>query len=153
MIEAAWKTAPHPALWLAYRDLYTHETPRRRAERLANLAAMNPEHRESHLLMVEQALIVGDAAAAREAAAPLLLEHPSTRLCALMARTAFAAGEADEARAWITRAGGAEQEPDWSDLDPEGRAFDYTAEDWARLTASYGETGELIQAARTGEAP
>ena len=30
MIEAAWKTAPHPALWLAYRDLYTHETPRRR---------------------------------------------------------------------------------------------------------------------------
>ena len=25
MLEAAWKAAPHPALWLAYRDLKTDE--------------------------------------------------------------------------------------------------------------------------------
>jgi hypothetical protein len=27
LIEAAWKAQPHPALWLAYRDLKTNETP------------------------------------------------------------------------------------------------------------------------------
>ena len=27
-LENAWKAAPHPALWLAYRDLRTDETPR-----------------------------------------------------------------------------------------------------------------------------
>ena len=30
------------------------------------------------------------------------------------------------------------------DLDPEGRAFAYQREDWARLAVSYAETGQLI---------
>ena len=61
-----------------------------------------------------------------------------------MARVAFADGAPDEARAWIARGAGAPQEPDWSDLDPEGRAFAYGREDWARLVSTYAETGELI---------
>lgn len=144
LIENAWKVSPHPALWLAYRDLYTQETPRERAQRLQGLAGLNPTHRESRLLMVEQALIRNDAAAAREAAQPLMAGEPTARFCALMARTAFAGGDNDEARAWIARAGAAPQEPDWSDLDPEGKAFAYTPQDWARLTAAYAETGELV---------
>ena len=61
-----------------------------------------------------------------------------------MARTAFTAGDADEARAWIARSGAAPQEPDWSDIDPDGKAFAYTPQDWSRLVAVYAETGELI---------
>jgi HemY protein len=38
----------------------------------------------------------------------------------------------------------APQEPDWSDLDPEGRAFAYQPSDWARLVSTFAETGELI---------
>jgi HemY protein len=38
----------------------------------------------------------------------------------------------------------APQEPDWSDLDPEGRAFAYQPSDWARLVATFAESGELI---------
>ena len=145
LIETAWKAAPHPALWLAYRDLRTDETPRERAARLAGLAAGNPDDRESRILTVEQALIAGDVPLARETARPLEAEAPLTqRLAGLFARVAFAAGAADEARAWIARAAGAPQEPDWSDLDPEGRAFNYTREDWARLVSTYAETGELI---------
>ncbi len=145
LIENAWKDAPHPALWLAYRDLRTSETPRERAARLAGLAALKPEARESRILSVEQALIAGDIAAAREAARPLADEGPATqRLAGLMARVAYAAGAADEARAWIARGSAAPQEPDWSDLDPEGRAFNYTREDWARLVSTWGESGELI---------
>jgi HemY protein len=77
LIEAAWKQAPHPALWLAYRDLKTSETPKLRATRLAALANLKPEARESRLLKVESALIGGDPVAAR-AAARLLPEESLT---------------------------------------------------------------------------
>lgn len=144
LLEHAWKEGPHPALWLAYRDLKTDETPKERAARLAGLAAQQPQHRESRILNVEAALVAGDAAAARKAAEPLVEEALTARIAGLMARVAFAGGAADEARAWIARGVDAPQEPDWSDLDPEGRAFAYRREDWARLVSTYAETGELI---------
>lgn len=144
LIEAAWKGAPHPALWLAYRDLKTNETPKARATRLMALAALKPDARESAILRVESGLIGGDPVAARAAARLLDQEAPTVRFAGLMARVAFANGEPDEARAWIARGSAAPQEPDWTDLDPEGRAFAYGREDWARLAVSYAETGELI---------
>lgn len=144
VIEGAWKTTPHPALWLAYRDLRTDETPRQRADRLETLAALAPEARESRILLVEQALIGGAPARAIEAAAALEAEPVTARIAGLMARVAFANGRTDEARVWITRGMAADQEPDWSDLDPEGRAFAYQPADWARLAATYAETGDLI---------
>jgi HemY protein len=144
LIEQAWRETPHPALWLAYRDLKTAETPRERADRLAVLAAQNPGHRESRILNVERALIVGDAAQARGAMGTLEAEPVTARIAGLRARVAFASGQPDEARLWLAQGMGAPQEADWSDLDPEGRAFAYQASDWARLVITYAETGELI---------
>jgi len=144
VIENAWKTAPHPALWLAFRDLKTAETPRERAERLAELAGQNPAHRESRILRVEAALIAGDAQGAREAAAALAAEPVTARIAGLNARVAFASGQPDEARLWLAQGMNSAQEPDWSDLDPEGRAFAYQPADWARLVSTYAESGELI---------
>lgn len=144
VLEGAWKVAPHPALWLAYRDLRTNETPRQRADRLRQLAELNPAARESRILLVEQALIAGDIARAQAAAQALNAAPVTARIAGLMARVAFAAGQPDEARVWMARGVKAEQEPDWSDLDPEGRAFAYEAADWARLVTSFAETGELI---------
>jgi HemY protein len=143
-IENAWKAAPHPALWLAYRDLKTAETPRERAGRLTELAGQNPGHRESRILAVEAALIANDPTAARTAAAALETEPMTARIAGLRARVAFASGLPDEARLWLAQGMNAPQEPDWSDLDPEGRAFAYQPSDWARLVMSYAETGELI---------
>ncbi|HEY1753561.1 MAG TPA: heme biosynthesis HemY N-terminal domain-containing protein [Caulobacteraceae bacterium] len=143
VLEGAWKVGPHPALWLAYRDLITDETPPERAGRLSSLAAFNPAARESRILMAEQALLVGDAEGARRAAAPLQAERLTRRLAGLFARIATARGDRDEARAWTVRGGEAAQEPDWSDLDPEGRAFAYTPADWARIAMAYAERGEL----------
>jgi HemY protein len=143
-LENAWRAAPHPALWLAYRDLKTDETPRERAKRLGQLAAVNPTHRESLLLYVEQALVAGDAPAAREAARTLEGEPVTARIAGLMARAAYAAGAVDEARMWLAKGMSAPPEPDWSDLDPEGRPFAYHAQDWARLAIAFAETGELL---------
>lgn len=143
VIEAAWKAAPHPALWLAYRDLKTDETPSERAARLASLAGFKPEARESHILMAEQALTAGDAVGARAAARELDAEPLTRRLAGLRARVASLSGDRDEARAWIARGGEAPQEPDWSDIDPEGKAFAYSPADWARIVAGYAERGEL----------
>jgi HemY protein len=143
-LEQAWKVAPHPALYLAYRDLRTDEIPRERAERLRGLAGQNLGHRESRILYVEQALIAGDAASARNAALALELEPVTARIAGLMARVAYASGEPDQSRVWLARGMSAPHEPDWSDLDPEGRAFAYHASDWARLVGTFAETGELI---------
>ena len=143
-LENAWKAAPHPALWLAYRDLRTDETPRERAQRLLVLAGQNPSHRESRILYVEQALIAGDLAAARASIKALEGEPVTARIAGLKARVAFASGQPDEARLWMAQGMNAPQEPDWSDLDPEGRAFAYHASDWARLVTTFAETGDLI---------
>jgi HemY protein len=144
VIEAAWKAAPHPALWLALRDLKTQETPRERAARLVALAALNPGARESRILSVEAALIAGDAARAAELGRGLEAEPLTARIAGLLARAAFAAGRPDEARLWRARGLTAPGEADWSDLDPEGRAFAYQPADWARLAVSFAETGDLI---------
>ncbi|MHB8530151.1 MAG: heme biosynthesis HemY N-terminal domain-containing protein [Caulobacteraceae bacterium] len=145
LIEAAWKARPHPALWLAWRDLRTDETPRERARRLAEFAALAPGHREARILLAEQALVAGDPSAAHAAVAELADEPLTARLAGLHARVAVALGAADEARAWIARGAGAGGEPDWSDLDPQsGRAFAWPAADWARLIAAYAETGALV---------
>jgi HemY protein len=144
VLETAWKAEPHPALWLAYRDLRTDETPRQRAERLADLAALAPAARESLILKVELALIAGDGARAQEAARPLETWPLTQRIAGLVARAAFAAGQTDEARLWLARGAGAAPEAAWSDIDADGHAFTYGPADWARLVARYAETGELI---------
>ncbi len=146
LLEEAWASKPHPALALAYRDLKENEKPRARAKRLRGLAHLNPEHRESRILLAEVALEEHDPKAARAALAPVMEaeQPPSSRLCTLMSQIERAAGNKDEATAWLHRAMSAPSEPDWSDLDPEGPAFGYRDEDWARLVYSFGDAGELI---------
>jgi HemY protein len=135
---------PHPAIWLAWRDLRTDETPLERGARLGQLAAIGPGSREAGILRVEQALIEGDAEGARRGAESLAGDATTQRLAGLMARVANAGGARDEARAWIARGAGAPEEPDWSDIDPAGRAFPYAPADWARMILSYADSGDLI---------
>ena len=148
ILEAGWAAQPHPALWLAYRDLVNDETPRERARRLQGLIDRNPKHRESRLLQLERALLTGiraDIATAMEALEPDTADDVLTRrLCGLMARASQALQDADAARTWVARAALAKAEPDWSDLDAEGRAFNYGASDWSNLILTYARTSALI---------
>ncbi len=146
LLEDAWAAKPHPALALAYRDLKDDERPAARTKRLRGLVELNADHRESAVLRAEIALSEDDIADARAALEPVLDEEnpPSSRLCTLMSQIERAAQNKKEANAWLTRSLSAPSEPDWSDLDPEGPAFGYLDEDWARLVYSYGDAGELI---------
>ena len=145
LIEKAWAKAPHPALSLAYRDIHAGDSEKTRAKHLRNLTKTNPSHRESVLLNVEELLSSGDAVTAWSTLSPLVNEEtPSARLCTLAAKTERLLNNTQDARIWMERAATAPSEPDWSDLDPEGDAFDYTNQDWRRLIFTFGEKGELI---------
>lgn len=144
VIEASWASTPHPALAQAYRELRKSDTKPKRLERLKALAELNPEHRESKLILIQAALEEGDAATARELMAPMLASaSPSARVSALAARLARLEGEDEQARRWMTRASHAAPEADWTDIDPDGRLFAYTAEDWKRMVYAFGDEGRL----------
>lgn len=145
VIEAAWTIAPHPALARTYGSLRKSDTKPKRAERLRALADLRPEHRESHLLRAEIALDNANPEGAREALGPILAqERPTARLYALGARLAHLEGREDEARRFMARAAHAPGEADWSDIDGEGQAFRYGAEDWKRMVYTYGDDDRLI---------
>ncbi len=145
VIEKAWATDPHPALALAYQDVFEGESDKVRAKKIAALIKANANHRESILLGVEENLRSGDAVAAWSALSPLANgDNPTARVCLLAAQAEAKLNNDADSRLWMQRAATASREPDWSDLDPSGESFDYTPQDWRRLVFSYGDTGELI---------
>jgi HemY protein len=143
-LEAAWESNPHPALALAYKDLKASEDPSAQGRWLDGLIRLNPSHRESRILAVEQALTSGDGVAAIAALAPLLAERPTSRILALRAAAAKLSGDDSGAREWLAKGASAPREADWSDLDPNGSAFEYEDADWVRLIESYGDRGVLV---------
>ncbi|KAA5802313.1 heme biosynthesis protein HemY [Alkalicaulis satelles] len=145
IVEAAWTRAPHPALARAYGALRKSDTKAKRAERLRELAALNPEHRESRILLAETALDQSNREAARAALASLTAQPPvSARVCVMAARAAQLDGDQNAAQRWMTRAAHAPGEADWSDLDETGAAFPFTDEDWKRMVDAWGREERLI---------
>ncbi len=141
VLEAAWAAAPHPALWLTYRDLVSDETPRERARRLQGLIDRNPKHRESRILQLERTILTAVKADIAAAMAALEADTPedalTKRICAVLARGASASGDLDQARAWVARAALVRSDVEWSDIDAEGRAFAYGAQDWSNLILTF----------------
>jgi HemY protein len=144
ILEEAWENGPHPALAHAYRDIGAGETREARAERMTALAEKRREHRESKLVLAELAMERGDWAAAQTQLDEAYRENPSSRICILFAQVARGRGDENAARTWLAQAAAAPREPDWSDLDPEGPAFLYDDNDWARLVYVFGDGGQLV---------
>jgi len=146
LLEDAWAGAPHPALSLAYGDLKEDEAIKVRVKRMRGLAQINPEHRESKILLAELALLNEEPEQARVLIDEVLDEdgEPSSRICSLLAHLEKQLKNSQAANDWLRKSLSAPDEADWSDLDPDGPAFGYRAEDWARLVYSFGDAGELI---------
>ncbi|MEE9272591.1 MAG: heme biosynthesis HemY N-terminal domain-containing protein [Robiginitomaculum sp.] len=145
LLEKAWSRSPHPALGLAYRDLLGNESTKVQTKRVNHLVKTYPAHRESLILLAENALHTQDGLGALQSLGGLLREEePSARLCTLAASAEELLGNEVDAKSWLIRASTAPIESDWTDLDPNGSAFAYTEKDWRRLIKSYGENGILI---------
>lgn len=144
VLEDCWRAAPHPAVAVLWRELVDDTAPAaEQAAHMDRLARLAPEHRESRILLAEDALLRGEPDVA--AAHLITASGPRTaRILALQARIAEARGDHESARRLIAEGVGAPGEPDWSDIDPMGPAFAYSNEDWARLVFVFGEQGRLI---------
>lgn len=144
VLEDSWRAGPHPAIAILWRDAGDDSAPSAdQAAHMEKLARLVPDHRESRILLAEAALQRGEASAADA----LLAQVPgprTARICALQARIAEARGDDAAARRAILEGVGAPGEPDWSDIDPTGPAFNYSEDDWARLVFVFGENGALI---------
>lgn len=150
LLETAWTHAPHPALAIAYGDLRPEEEQRSRARRMRILADFNPDHRESRILLAESAVSDGDWESAALTLGALMSDGPTARLCALMEAVARGQGLREEANRWARLAMSAAREPDWSDIDHEGRAFRYSIEEWGRQVRAFGEQSRLIHPRHEG---
>jgi HemY protein len=144
ILEEAWENGPHPALAHAYRDIVAGETREARALRMTGLADKRRDHRESKLVLAELAMERGDWAGAQAFLEDAYRENPSSRICILFAQVARGRGDENAARTWLGQAAAAPREADWSDLDPEGPAFLYDDNDWARMVYVFGDGGQLV---------
>jgi HemY protein len=144
ILEEAWENGPHPALAHAYRDIAPGEGREARAERMRALADKRRDHRESKIVLAELAMERGDWGGAQAALDDAYRENPSSRICILFAQVARGRSDENAARTWLAQAAAAPREPDWSDLDPEGPAFLYDDNDWARLVYVFGDGGQLV---------
>lgn len=116
VIEAAWRVAPEPALAEVYASLVADETPLQRMQRMQHLAAANPDHIESHLVLADTALkarLWGEARrhlarAGIKADADTEAPLPPARASRLMAEVEEAENhDSARARFWLSRAAAA----------------------------------------------
>lgn len=145
VLESSWQAAPHPVVARTVRDLRRSDNRAKRNARMRALAALQPDHRESQLILAEIALDEGESAVARRILEPYLDgDNPGARICSMAARLARLEDQDEQARRWMTRAARESAEADWTDMDTEGRPFPYTPEDWQRMVYVFGEGGRLI---------
>jgi HemY protein len=144
ILEEAWENGPHPALAHAYRDIVSGETRDARALRMTAFAERRRDHRESKIVLAELAMERGDWGGGQSLLEDAYRENPSSRICILFAQVARGRGDESAARTWLAQAAAAPREADWSDLDPEGPAFLYDDNDWARLVYVFGDGGQLV---------
>lgn len=100
VLEETWKRSPHPDLARAYLDLWQGEEALKRVKRAEALAAVNPDHRESRLLVAEAALDADLWGQARARLTPLQNEPVGPRFARLMAR--LEEGEHGNSKAALT---------------------------------------------------
>jgi len=114
VIDAAWRTSPHPELAQAYAELRSGESARDRLKRIEAAAKRVPGHIEAALAVARAALDAQKFAKARSELAPYL-DKPSRRVCLLMARLErVERNDEGRAREWTARALNAPPDPQWT---------------------------------------
>lgn len=114
VLEAAWKTAPHPDLAAAYLDVRPGDSALDRLARARALHKLVPDSAESRLVVLQAALDAGDLTLAKRMRDELMVGEPTARVFlagADLAEAEFGAG--GEVREWLARAARAPRDPAW----------------------------------------
>jgi HemY protein len=133
IIEAAWKTEPHPELAEAYAAITSGASVQERLERAKKLASYKPEHPESKLALAIAAIDATEWQEARDALESILTTNPTERAYLLMADIEEGQhGDKGRMRDWLARAVRAPADPAWV-------AGNYVSDEWLPVSPTDGE--------------
>ncbi|GAA4227775.1 tetratricopeptide repeat protein [Sagittula sp. NFXS13] len=114
VLKKAWESHPHPDLAAAFAAIEPNETPDARIKRFVPLTRINPEHRETKLLLAELNLAAEHFPEARRALGQLVEKEPDARVLAIMAAIEKGEGAKDQViRGWLAKAVTAPRGPQW----------------------------------------
>ncbi len=114
ILKKAWQAQPHPDLAAAFAEIEPNETPADRLKRFRQLTMIQPEHRETKLLLAELNLAAEDFPEARRSLGDLAEKDPDTRVLAIAAAIERGEGASDAVvRGWLARALTAPRGPQW----------------------------------------
>ncbi len=137
VIERAWEKAPAAELAEAYWQARRCNDALKKAEAAQKLAARNPGHIESTLVVAAaalEALLWGEA---RKVLTPLATDDAPPRVCRLMAELVEGAdGDQAAARMWLMRASGAATQAGHAPAEPVAPPPEEAAPEPAATTAA-----------------
>jgi len=113
LIVRTWKLSPHPDLAVAYAFAKPGLSPRDRLRRVEYLAGLTPNDVEGPIAVANAAIEAQEWQAARDALKPYVEDHPSARVCTLMARIEGGEGDKGREREWLARAVRAPRDRAW----------------------------------------
>lgn len=133
IIEAAWKTEPHPELAEAYAAISSGASVQERLDRAKKLASFKPDNAESKLAIAVAAIDATEWQEARDALESILTSNPTERAYLLMADIEEGQhGDKGRMRDWLARAVRAPADPAWV-------AGNYVSDEWLPVSPIDGE--------------
>ena len=130
ILEATWRTNPHPEIADAYTHVRPGDSALDRLKRAETLFRLRPHADEGRHAVARAAIDARDFSRAREVLAPVLTERPTQRALMLMAELEEAeTGDRGRAREWQARAVYAPRDPVWT---ADGKVL----EEWAPVSPS-----------------
>jgi HemY protein len=132
VLEAAWKTGPHPEIADAYVHARPGDSTHDRLERAKKLQSLRRNHVESALVVARAALDAGEFALARSEAEAAIRLGPREGAYLLLADIEEAeTGDQGRIRQWLGKAVRAPRDPAWV-------ADGYVADRWAAVSPVTG---------------
>ncbi|GEO16786.1 heme biosynthesis protein HemY [Microvirga aerophila] len=114
VVEAAWRSQPHPDLADVYLNLRPGDSGLDRLKRAETLMRLSNGAPEGRLAVARAALEAREFDRARDALEPLLADRPTMRVCLLMSDLEQAEhGSTGRGREWLARATRAPRDPAW----------------------------------------
>lgn len=147
VIKKSWRKDPHPVYAIIYRNLLEAGKIKNKEKYFDDLIRTNPKHYETQMFKVEQLLHSGSGNNALKLLSPYLSNGGDNERVCLLAANAEALKQNNlGALEWLQKAITAPKDLNWSDINSEGVAFDYTKEEWVRLINLFGKKAELMHA-------